>query len=66
MATWHQNNAFRRDGFPKLNHPTLWTSYNPTGHLSVMRHASHAECMEYCKNTGDNPLAPDNLEKELT
>lgn len=57
MPSWHQLKA----GLPKLSHPTQWTSYNPTGHLSVMRHASHDECVAYCKRTGDIPLAPDNL-----
>lgn len=60
MASWHQLNAWRRDGFPTLAHPTLWTSYNPQGHLSVMRHESAEACMEYCKKTGDIPLPPSN------
>lgn len=57
MPSWHQLKA----GLPKLSHPTQWSSYNPTGHLSVMRHASHDDCMEYCKRTGDVPLPPDSL-----
>lgn len=57
MPSWHQLKA----GLPKLSHPTQWSSYNPTGHLSVMRHASHDDCIEYCKRTGDIPLAPGNL-----
>ena len=61
MPTWHQQNAWRRDGFPKLSHPTKWSSYNPTGHLCVMRHESREACDIYCKNTGDIPLPPDNL-----
>lgn len=60
MPSWHQQNAWRRDGAPKLSHPTLWTSYNPSGHLSVMRHESQEECMAYCKKAGDVPLPPDN------
>jgi hypothetical protein len=54
MATWHQQKA----GLPKLYHPTQWSSYNPSGHLSVMRHESEEACMTYCKNTGDIPLPP--------
>lgn len=61
MPSWHQLKA----GLPKLSHPTKWTSYNPRGHLSVMRHASREECIEYCKRTGDIPLAPDNLNPTL-
>jgi hypothetical protein len=59
MPSWHQQKAWRRNGPPKLAHPTLWSSYNPDGHLCVMRHASREECTEYCKRTGNIPLAPD-------
>lgn len=58
MPSWHQTNGWRRDGFPTLNHPTQWSSYNPHGHLSVMRHATREECMAYCAKTGDIPLPP--------
>lgn len=60
MPSWHQQNAFRRDGVPELSHPTQWSSYNPQGHLSVMRHESREACMTYCAKTGDIPLPPDN------
>jgi hypothetical protein len=66
MPSWHQINAWKLNGFPKLSHPTQWSSYNPTGHLCVMRHASHDECVEYCKRTGDIPVAPDNLNPTRT
>jgi hypothetical protein len=56
MSTWHQERAGKP--LPVLTHPTLWTSYNPRGHLSVMRHESYEACMAYCKKTGDVPLAP--------
>ena len=59
MPTWHQ----LKGGLPKLTHPTKWSSYNPTGHLSIMRHESKEACMGYCKKTGDVPLAPDNERK---
>lgn len=61
MPSWHQINGWRRNGMPKLSHPTQWSSYNPHGHLCVMRHASHEECMAYCAKTGDIPLPPDTL-----
>jgi hypothetical protein len=64
MPSWHQQNAWKRDGFPKLSHPTQWSSYNPTGHMSVMRYASREECMEYCKRTGDVPLPPESVKGE--
>ena len=66
MPSWHQKNAWKLNGFPKLSHPTQWSSYNPTGHLCVMRHESHEACMEYCKRTGNVPLAPDNLNPTRT
>jgi len=56
MATWHQERA--GSPLPVLTHPTKWTSYNPHGHLSVMRHESYEACMAYCEKTGDVPLAP--------
>lgn len=59
MATWHQERADKP--LPKLSHPTQWSSYNPQGHLSVMRHPDVDTCMTYCKKTGDVPLPPDNL-----
>lgn len=55
MPSWHQT----KHGLPRLSHPTQWTSYNPHGHLSVMRHATREECMAYCEKTGDIPLPPD-------
>lgn len=58
MSTWHQERTGRKS--PVLYHSTKWSSYNSTGHLSVMRHADEKSCMEYCKNTGDIPLAPQN------
>jgi hypothetical protein len=64
MPSWHQQNAWQREGFPKLSHPTQWSSYNPTGHLSVMRHESHEACVEYCKRTGDVPLPPESAKGE--
>lgn len=56
MPTWHQE----RPGhpLPQLAHATLWRSYNPTGHLSVMTHESHQACLAYCDKTGDVPVAP--------
>jgi hypothetical protein len=59
MATWHQE----RNGhaLPKLTHPTLWRSYNPKGHLSIMTFESQEHCAVYCKKTGDIPLPPDNF-----
>lgn len=64
MPTWHQE----RPGhpLPKLTHPTQWSSYNPHGHLSVMRFASREECLAYCEKTGDVPLAPDNVKNTGT
>ena len=59
MPSWHQQNAWRRDGPPKLSHPTLWSSYNPTGHLCVVRHESKEVCDTYCAKTGNIPLPPD-------
>jgi hypothetical protein len=59
MATWHQKKA----GLPILYHPTKWTAYNPTGHLSVMRFDTEKECMDYCKKTKDIPLPPTNSRK---
>ena len=56
MATWHQERHGK--SLPVLGHPTKWSSYNPRGHLSVMRHESMEACMTYCKNTGDVPLPP--------
>lgn len=56
MATWHQERAGKP--LPTLTHPTKWSSYNPSGHLSVMRHESSEACMTYCEKTGDAPLAP--------
>lgn len=58
MASWHQERSGH--ALPKLSHPTQWTSYNPQGHLSVMRHESLEACMAYCNKTGDVPLPPDN------
>lgn len=58
MASWHQERPGRT--LPKLSHPTQWSSYNPQGHLSVMRHESLEACMAYCNKTGDVPLPPDN------
>lgn len=58
MPTWHQSRSGQP--LPKLTHPTKWSSYNPTGHLGVMRHESGAECLAYCEKTGDVPLSPDN------
>ena len=60
MPTWHQLQAFKRNGWPRLAHPTKWSSYNPHGHLCVVRHESREVCMEYCKRTGNIPLPPDN------
>jgi len=57
MATWHQLKA----GIPKLSHATKWTSYNPAGHLSVMRFECYEDCINYCNKTGDIPLPPDNI-----
>lgn len=56
MPTWHQE----RNGhpLPVLYHPTKWRSYNPNGHLSVMTHESREVCEQYCKRSGDVPLAP--------
>ncbi len=57
MATWHQLKV----GLPKLSHPTKWSSYNPKGHLSVMRFASYEDCIKYCNKTGDIPVKPDTI-----
>ena len=54
FSNWHQLNK----GLPQLWHKTLWTAYNPKGHLSVMRFQTEKECIEYCNKTGDTPLAP--------
>ena len=56
MPTWHQEREGKK--LPALYHPTKWTSYNPTGPLSVMRHESAEECLAYCDKTGDVPLPP--------
>jgi len=56
MSTWHQERTGHK--LPVLSHPTKWSSYNPKGHLSVMRHLDQKSCMEYCNKTGDVPLAP--------
>ena len=61
MPSWHQQNASRRDGVLKLSHPTQWSSYNPQGHLSVMRHESREACVAYCRKTGDVMLPPDTF-----
>jgi hypothetical protein len=64
MASWHQERAGK--ALPKLSHPTKWSSYNPVGHLSVMRHENQESCMKYCKNTGDIPIAPDSDQSRTT
>lgn len=56
MPSWHQERPGQT--LPKLSHPTQWSSYNPQGHLSVMRHESREACMAYCNKTGDIPLPP--------
>lgn len=60
MTTWHQQQAMMRDPIT-LRHPTLWSAYNPAGHLSVMRFDSMEACMRYCETTGDVPLAPQGV-----
>lgn len=60
MATWHQEKA----RLPTLYHATLWTAYNPNGHLSVMRFTTAAECFKYCDRTGDIPLKPLNIDRK--
>lgn len=64
MTTWHQE----RNGkaLPKLTHESRWRSYNPKGHLSVMTFETAKACFEYCKKTGDIPLAPDNIRSNLS
>lgn len=62
MPSWHQERNGRT--LPKLTHPTRWTSYNPVGHLTVMRHESVEACLAYCDKTGDIPLPPDNRQGE--
>ena len=57
MSTWHQERKGR--ALPKLSHPIRWSSYNPTGHLCVMRHFTEDTCMAYCDKTGDIPVPPD-------
>lgn len=57
MPTWHQLKA----GLPKLSHPTQWSSYNPQGHLCIVRHESREACLAYCERTGNVPLMPDRL-----
>jgi len=57
MASWHQEKV----GLPSLNHPTLWRSYNPKGHLCVMTFSSYQDCLNYCNKTGDIPVPPLNL-----
>lgn len=56
MPSWHQERPGQT--LPKLSHPTQWSSYNPQGHLSVMRHESREACMTYCNKTGDIPVPP--------
>jgi len=63
MPTWHQERPGKP--LPKLTHPTLWRSYNPSGHLSVMTFDSQKDCLEYCKRTGDVALPPDNYQAPL-
>jgi hypothetical protein len=57
MPTWHQEREDKK--LPKLSHPVRWSSYNPTGQLSVMRHFTKDTCMTYCNKTGDIPVPPD-------
>ena len=54
MSTWHQE----KRGLPVLYHKTLWTAYNPAGHLGVMRFETKEDCLKYCDATGDIPLPP--------
>ena len=57
MPTWHQEREGKK--LPKLSHPVRWSSYNPTGQLSVIRHLTKDTCMTYCNKTGDIPVPPD-------
>lgn len=60
MATWHQQQAFKRNGAPDLSHATLWTCASSTGHLGVIRFATYAEAKAYCDKTGDYIIPPRN------
>ena len=59
MPSWHQERPGHT--LPKLSHPTQWSSYNPQGHLTVMRHESLEACVAYCNKTGDVILPPDTF-----
>lgn len=60
LGSWHQQQAFKRDGFPKLSHSEYWTCYNTKGHLSVIRFETKEQAETYSQNTGDSIIPPDN------
>lgn len=58
IGSWHQQQAFKRNGPPQLQHDTKWTCYPSSGFLSLMRFDKREDAETYSKNTGESICPP--------
>lgn len=58
IGSWHQQQAFKRNGPPQLQHETKWTCYPASGFLALTRFDTEEEANQYASKTGERVVPP--------